>query len=139
MIVNGRQVELDPADPAEHRRLVKLLAERLQQKPVLAAGPVTAGLAAMAAVDFLEEELKQAAEYRWLVDGIMATMPDKDAWDGDGDTASLLLRYVQHLAKATHGECISCGLPIPAGNRCEEVGQTGGMDPQPILAHAECA
>jgi hypothetical protein len=50
VIVNGKQVELDPADPAERRDLQKLLTAHLEQKPALAGRHVTAGLAALAAV-----------------------------------------------------------------------------------------
>jgi hypothetical protein len=49
-----------------------------------------------------------AQAYRYLADGISATMADQSEWDGDDSEEAILLRYVQHLAEAT-AVCADCG------------------------------
>lgn len=46
----------------------------------------------------------EAGAYRYLSDGISATMADPDRWDGDDSEETILLRYVQHLAAARPSE-----------------------------------
>jgi hypothetical protein len=41
-----------------------------------------------------------AQAYRYLADGISATMADENEWDGDDAEETILLRYVQHLANS---------------------------------------
>lgn len=45
-----------------------------------------------------------AQAYRYLADGISATMTDQNVWDGDDAEETILLRYVQHLAAHTTGK-----------------------------------
>ncbi|MGW5175845.1 hypothetical protein ACWERY_15970 [Streptomyces sp. NPDC004082] len=60
-----------------------------------------------------QETLGEAAQmYRMLRDAIVATMPDPNEWDGDGDEGSILANYVVWLAKQ-HQEQASA--PAPTG------------------------
>jgi hypothetical protein len=56
---------------------------------------------------------RDAAAYHWLRDEITDSMPDQDAWDGDGAEEHLLAGYVNHLAES-HGPCQRC-LSVPLG------------------------
>lgn len=77
--------------------------------------------AAELASSFFEADTELAADYEYLRDAIMQTMPDPDAWDGDGAEAVQLAQYVTHLSTAQHGTCVYCGQPIKAGCHYEMV------------------
>lgn len=90
--------------------------------------------AALAAV-LTEGDYDDARAYRWLRDEICRTMADPDDWDGDEGEESVLARYIQHLAKASHGNCQRCGRRISATEGFEDL----DANLQPIVICKECA
>lgn len=107
-------------------RLAKQMAVQLD-----GLSEVDAQRAAAFAVAVFDNDVEDAAAYRWLRDEIIKTMPDPDAWDGDEAEEAILARYVEHLADATHGECASCSITVPAGAGYERIG--------PRIICMECA
>lgn len=93
---------------------------------------------ALAAVEALENELFAAAEFERLRDAMCRTMADPDVWDGDDTESGILIKYTQHLAKATHGDCQVCWQPIPATALYEVIGHTGGPQQREIIACVTC-
>ncbi len=129
MLINGIDVTLDPWHDDERQQIVAALTEHLKRQPAFAADHAGAALAAAAAVDYLFTELAHAAAYVWLRTEMMKTMPDPDHWDGDESEESVLARYVQHLALASHGDCDGCGRKILAGEMFDAVGNVGNSVP----------
>lgn len=68
-------------------------------------------------------EQLDAESYRLLAEAIQATMSDPDVWDGDEAEPALMIRYVQYLATATHGDCVLCREPIKADEFYEDAGE----------------
>jgi hypothetical protein len=81
-------------------------------------------------------DLRDADSYRWLRDEIMKTMPDPDGWDYDEAEPSALMRYIEHMATATHGDCDRCGRRVMAGEHFELVDRTPSGDP--VIVCMEC-
>ncbi|GGQ80994.1 hypothetical protein [Streptomyces flaveolus] len=55
-----------------------------------------------------------AQAYRRLADDVLATMPDPDRWDLDGDEAWILAQYVKHIA-AQLALASEFRVPLPEG------------------------
>lgn len=121
MIVVGKIFEPDIDDFASRHMLTVALTQHLRRRPVFASDHVGAALAAAAAIDGLEAELRDASSYRYLRSQIENTMADPNDWDRDAAEDSVLADYVRHLAAATHGICLRCGESIMASEIYEDV------------------
>lgn len=129
MIIDGRIVEFEWSDDSIRMAMIEELAKRLAK---LGLSEHQSYEAALLAFDELENELQDAASYRWLRDGICRTMADPDAWDGDEGEEEVLLRYVGHLAQASHGNCERCGRRIKATEQFEQLPDHPGDIPHRI-------
>lgn len=143
MIIRGRLVEYEPNSDAIAAQMTAELARRLREKlPALSA--FAAQTAAELAFGVLDNELEDAASYRWLRTEICKTMADPDHWDGDEGEESVLIRYVQHLAAASHGDCGTCGRRIVASEMFDAVDNVGnsvwsGSPDTSVVYCQECA
>jgi hypothetical protein len=144
MLIKGIDETLNPWQDDERQQIVNALREHLKRQPIASGNHAVAALTAAAAVQYLENELRDAAGYVLLRDEICKTMADPDAWDGDESEESVLIRYVQHLAVASHGECDRCGRRIAASERFESVDNVGNWVPEgspdtAVVICGECA
>lgn len=135
MIINGRFVEFDPTDGAIRTAMIEELANRIGARIQVSAESALG--CAEVAFGALDDELEDAAAYRWLRDEICKLMADPNAWDGEEGEPNILLRFVQHLAAASHGSCDRCGRSIGAGEQFEGVPDIPGG--HPWLVCQDCA
>jgi hypothetical protein len=135
MLHDGRIVEFDIHYDDQRNTLIEILAQRLTQ--VIEGLSLEDGqYAAATVVADLRDELQEATYYRELRAALQRTMADPDAWDDYDTRAGGLLKYVNHLAGAWHGDCDSCGRRIKAGEHAETIGRWRSGDPR--LLCQEC-
>lgn len=139
MLINGIDETLDPCHDDQRQQLVEELARRMAAQ-LDGLGWVDALRSAGLAVTLLHNELRDAAGYRWLRTEMCKTMADPDHWDGDESEESVLARYVQHLAAASHGECDRCGRRIAASERFDAIDNVGNsvLEGSPATAVVIC-
>jgi hypothetical protein len=60
------------------------------------------------------DRLRRDEEYRAVREALYRAMADRDDWDGDEDEATILVRLIEHMSRATHGTCGRCRQSIQA-------------------------